>query len=185
MKTPAKIKLFFFGVITAFGALLIEMIASIIFPKETAFLFQEITFLLIVFVIIEEVFKLAVIWKASSALQNAKDFFVGAYLIGLGFSLTEIILAGLSAASGKNFSWLPLLGIFIIHTATCIFWGYAIFKKKGGIKHTITLAFFATAILHLIYNSIIIYSTSSAIIIVYLLILCALAFVAAKRLLPA
>jgi hypothetical protein len=185
MQIQIKIKLFFFGVIAAFGALLIEMIASIIFPKEIAFLFQQITFLLIIFVIIEELFKFALIWKASFAFQNAKDFFVGSYLIGLGFSLTEIILAGVSAASGKSFAWLPLLGIFIVHTATCVFWGLAIFKKKRGTKIAIALTLFVTVILHLAYNSIVIYSTSFIVIIAFLLILCALAFSATKKLLSA
>jgi hypothetical protein len=185
MQIQIKIKLFFFGVIAAFGALLIEIATSIPFPEQVAFLFQEITLLLIVLIIIEELFKFVVIWKASVFFQNARDFFIGAYLIGLGFSLTEIVLAIFSAASGKNFPWLPLLGIFIIHTATCIFWGYAIFKKKRSNKIAVASAFFTTVLLHLIYNSIIIYSMSSVFVLAYLLALCFLTLLATKKLLSA
>lgn len=183
MNIQTKTKLFFFGVIAAFGALLIEMIASIIFPQETAFLYQQITFLLILFAVAEELFKFAMVWKAVSNFQNARDFFISAFLIGSGFALTEISLAIFSTPSGQNTSWTALLGIFIVHTSTCVLLSYAIFLKKRSLKLAPIPILLFLIILHLIYNIIVIYSTGSAIVIAYLFALSILAFAAAKKLL--
>ena len=176
-----KIKLFFFGVLAACGSLLVEMAIAIPFPREMAFLFQELTFLLVVFIIIEELFKFFIIRKAASSFRIPGDFFVGAYLVGLGFSITEIFLAGLGAGLQEKLPWLPLLGIFIVHTTTCILWGLGIFYKKRGVKNSFFLALASTFFLHFFYNLIIIYASSPIFITPYLLAACALVFVFVRK----
>jgi hypothetical protein len=183
MDTAIKIKLFFFGAIAAFGSLFFELAVSIFFPKETAFLFNQITFLLILFVIIEELIKFFVIWKATSSFQAARDFFGVACLIGFGFSLTEIILASLNSAAGQHANWLPLLGIFIVHTSTCVLLGYGIYLKKRSAIITPLLFLLTAFLLHLTYNILIIYVANIFIIISYLCLLFILFTVATKKLL--
>ncbi|MFA6383138.1 MAG: PrsW family glutamic-type intramembrane protease [Parcubacteria group bacterium] len=182
MNNAIKIKLLLFGVIAAFGSLFFELAVSIFFPGETAFLFDQITLLLIFFVIIEELIKFFVIWKSVSFFQNARDFFLGACLIGFGFSLTEIIFASLNVAGGQHATWLPFLGIFVVHTSTCVILGYGIYLKKRSTIIIPLVSILIVFLLHLIYNILVIYGTGASIILSYLCILFILSIAVGKKL---
>jgi hypothetical protein len=183
MDNTTKIKLFFFGVIAAFGSLFFELAVSIFFPKETAFLFNQITFLLVIFVIIEELIKFFVIWKSISSFQNARDFFLGACLIGLGFSFTELIFASFNFTAGQHLVWLPFLGIFVVHTSTCVLLGYGVYLRKRSTMVALLLPILIAFLLHLAYNILVIYSADFFIIISYLCVLFISFIATAKKLL--
>jgi len=145
-----KIQYLFFGIIAALGALVVEIILSIIFTKEVAELTNQLTLLLFLLVITEESFKFSIIYKSISVLF----FFLPSFFISLGFALTEISLAYSHNAQipQTNLYWL-LAGVGIIHLITGLIEGYAAFVYKKTKRFLFPfLLFFLAISLHLIYN---------------------------------
>lgn len=148
------IKFIFLGFIAALGALAVEMVLAMLLPGEAALIFTQITFLLILLVATEELFKFAIMLKSVSATS----FFRPSFLISAGFALTEIFLAYSKNLGASPNNFYPLLaGVGIIHLTTGIICGYAAlaFKKTERTLTPLLLLILAIA-LHLIYNVVII-----------------------------
>jgi hypothetical protein len=145
-----NIKFIFWGFVTALGALAMEMALAVFFPGEMLAIFDRITFLIFLFVAIEELFKLAVIFRSVSAAA----FFRPSFLIGSGFALTEIFLAySKNAATAGPDLFLLLAGVGILHIVTSIICGFsAFYYKKNDSLALPSIAFFLALILHLVYN---------------------------------
>ncbi|MFA6973478.1 MAG: hypothetical protein WC238_01915 [Parcubacteria group bacterium] len=149
-----NIKFLLLGFIAALGALAVEMILTMLFPGEAALVFTQITFLLILLVATEELFKFAVMLKSVSTTS----FFRPSFLISAGFALTEIFLAYSKNTGIIQNNLYPLLaGVGIIHLTTGIICGYSAFAyKKTGRALTPLLLLILAIVLHLIYNVVII-----------------------------
>jgi hypothetical protein len=164
-----KIKFFFYGIITALGAMFVELVIKNILSAETTLatnFFTIITPSLILFALTEELFKFFIINKTTATLKKSVDIFYGSLFIGLGFAIAEISLLIAERASfvQDNYS-LALLGIMVIHLTTSLLFGYFSFHKN--LSTFITTIAIAT-ILHLTYNGLVVYDLSTAIVLTYL-----------------
>lgn len=180
-----KLKFFFYGIIAALGAMLVELVLKNILSSEISLdniFFTIITPSLILFALTEEAFKFAVINKAVSSLKNPGDIFSGALLIGLGFSLTDSlteIYLGFSVNFFEQTSYLlAILGILIVHLSTSLLFGYFSFKKSLFAKTIPAAVFIFATLLHLLYNIFIIYNLPLIIVLIYLSALLGLSFLA-------
>ena len=115
-----------------------------------AVVFDRITFLLILFAAIEELFKFAIIFRSVTATA----FLRPALLVGAGFALTEICLAySKNAGALSTELFLLLAGIGALHLITSLIGGFSAFSYKKSGRFMVPLAgFFLALILHLIYN---------------------------------
>lgn len=182
------LKLFFFGIIAALGAMVIELVLKNILSTEVSLannFFNIITPSLILFALVEEIFKFIVINKAVSLLKGPKNAFLGAFLIGLGFSLTEIYLAFSNNLFEQSNYLLAILGILIVHISTSLIFGYFSFKKSPLSKTIFAVIIISATLLHLLYNIFVIYNLSPTAISIYLFILLLLSFTVSYRLIKA
>lgn len=145
-----NIKFIFWGSIAALGALIAEVILSALFPTETLVLVKQITVLLFLLVVVEELFKLSFIFRAVSESSFLKQSF----FISVGFALTEIFLAYFkNVGSFSADLFLLLIGIGLLHLATGVLSGFSAFIYKQTKRLTVpSLLFFLAIALHLIYN---------------------------------
>lgn len=174
-----NIKFFFYGIISALGAMIIELVLKNILSSEISLgniFFTIITPSLILFALVEETLKFIVINKAVLSLKKSSEAFIGAFLIGLGFALTEIYLAFSNNLFEQSNYLLAILGILIIHISTSLIFGYFSFKKNPLSKTFFTVILIFATLLHLIYNIFIIYKLSPAIVLAYLFLLLLLSF---------
>ena len=152
-----KTKMLFFGMLTAAGALVFELFVLVISPAASEIFLGKISLMVIFGVLIEEFFKLAIIWKIYNLAQNKNSIFVNSIFIGLGFFLMEFIL---SASQNKTFIELAGLpqyfGPFLVHLSAAAIFGYYFYRfKKSAIIGV--FAFLSAIILHLAFNAAIIY----------------------------
>ncbi|HCP08902.1 MAG TPA: hypothetical protein DIT25_03850 [Candidatus Moranbacteria bacterium] len=163
-----NINLLFFGAIAALGALFIELLLNFALPGETDL--SEINFLLIMFVLIEELAKFSIIYKISDPAISCRQMFKNSFLIGLGFALMEISLLYLGDIVSRENILPALIGILSVHISTSLFLGFFIYKQtRLGLTAPGIILF--TTILHLAYNGMILHSISIWIIVFYFLTL--------------
>lgn len=126
----------FFGIIAASLALVFELFFSLTPNFESEILFQKVSWILVIFVLIEETIKLAFVWKnfsVSIERISKLQIFFQSLLIGLGFALTEAALktSGLLPGESINFtSYVPFFGAIIIHIGTSGLMGLFLIKAK-------------------------------------------------------
>lgn len=154
-----NIKFLFFGFIAALGALVVELLLSLIFPEQAAQIFAEITFLLFLLAVVEEMFKFSVLFRSVSATS----VFVPSLFVSAGFALTEVFLVYTqNAGIAQSGLYLLLGGIGMIHLVTGLICGYAAaFYKQTNRTIPASILFFLALVLHLIYNVAIIKSIKS------------------------
>ncbi len=127
---------FFLGILAAILALVLELFFSFSSALESESLFQKVSWILVVFVLIEEIIKIAFIWKNFSASINKiskLQIFFQSLLIGLGFALTEAALktSGLLLGESRNFtSYIPFFGAIVIHIGTSGLIGFLLTKTN-------------------------------------------------------
>lgn len=144
----------FIGIIAALGALIFELLILIIFPIASEIFLDKISFILILGVLVEESFKLIIIWKIYNLAQNKNNIFLNSIFIGAGFFLMEFVL---SVSAYRPLSVIKLAGLsqylgpLFVHLSTSAIFGYYFYKLK---KTFITGAFvfFLAIILHLAFN---------------------------------
>ena len=155
----------FIGVITALGALVAQFVVSIFYPEMAEIdLTRALSRALIISLLIEEFFKLAVIGKISARSPRRKEVFLNSILIGTGFSLAEISLNCLSqsaVSAGLIFSY---LGVFLTHTATSALYGYYFSSCAEKTLTEIIFIFILGGLLHFSFNISVIYSAGHWII---------------------
>jgi RsiW-degrading membrane proteinase PrsW (M82 family) len=127
---------FFLGILAAILALVLELFFSFSSTLESESLFQKVSWILVVFVLIEEIIKIAFIWENFSASINKiskLQIFFQSLLIGLGFALTEAALktSGLLLGESRNFtSYIPFFGAIVIHIGTSGLIGFLLTKTN-------------------------------------------------------
>jgi RsiW-degrading membrane proteinase PrsW (M82 family) len=136
---------FFEGILAAFGALILEL-SPTIFGST----FSETSLFFILFTAsIEEAVKYTFIYNHYLKLASKEKILSGAFFIGLGFAITEIILKRLSYE--KN-TIIPIAGIFLVHLLTAVLLGL-FFRKKN--QKPLFLSFIIVLLnifLHFFYN---------------------------------
>lgn len=146
------IKPFFFGILAAISALVLEQAAFIFIGDrmETEIAFK-ISWILVVSAMIEEALKYLLLYKNSAELNGKKEIIVSSFFLGLGFAMTEILLY----LSGQNIVWQsaawPLLGVLFVHLITSGYAGYLLAKKQNVYVIAIRALIF-NILLHLLYN---------------------------------
>ncbi len=159
-----KIKSFFLGILAAFGALVLEIMFSVIFPQSATEL-NGITFFLILIVLIEELAKGIFIYKNSLELQTGREIFENALLVGIGFSFIETIFNFMSPGAGsREIVLFGLAGALLVHLATSGIMGYYLAKNPAEKFSGFLKIIIPTFVIHLAYNSLLIYSWSYRII---------------------
>lgn len=151
-----QLESFFWGIIAALSALIVEIIFYIIIlffmGETTASLSQSFTFpeFIAVFAFIEEAFKYIVIFKRLRLPSVKKIGLVNVFFIGFGFFLFESVLI----VSTKTLPSLwPLLEIAIVHIGTAILiGGILIIKNTSKIVTNFVYAMAASLFFHIAYN---------------------------------
>ncbi len=125
---------FFWGIIAALGALVIELIAFIyfsIFSFHQADISFSALFIIPKFIIlgvfIEESFKYIIISKCVERMSLGRSYIINSLFVGLGFFLTEI---GLASTTGVLPRANILTEVAIIHIGTAGLIGYIIATKN-------------------------------------------------------
>ena len=165
----------FWGILTAFFVLIIEVIASEMVPQKPIFssTFPSVSWFFAISIVIEEIAKFTAIFKLVSGENSKMAVISKSFFFGLGFSSFEITLNLFRAdfafsSSSTSFS---LLGIFLFHILTVFYISYFItaFKFFRGIISTLVILFMI--VLHFSYNLAIIHEISPLFIYFLILIL--------------
>lgn len=173
------------GIIAAAGALFAELAINSLSPEKNFVsdnFFDSLTLPLILFAAVEEMFKFLVIYKSIGKIDSWRETFQKSLFIGLGFSLAEICLIYLMNAQNQGSRFVALLGILIVHISTSLLLGYFSLKLMTGRKSILLIAFLCATILHLIYNTLVIYNIGPWTFLVYLFVLLLLPLLAFYRL---
>lgn len=153
----SPIKSFFLGIIAALGALFLEFSFSLFFPVGAqALFFSQFSIFLIISAACEEVIKYAMIYKIFSAVEERITIITGSFLIGLGFSATEIFLNYYSKINLANIPFYFILGMIFIHIFTSVFAGIVVSKKQNPYFTAVRVLILNSAI-HIAYNLAVIY----------------------------
>jgi len=109
-----KLEAFFWGIMAALAALMIEFIILII-NQSIALQTPAVSLIygISLAVFVEEFFKYAVIWKISLKEKFVTTIFLNAFLVGVGFSLTEIALNILNRPDSWRTLFPAYLGLFL------------------------------------------------------------------------
>lgn len=153
-----KIELFFWGILAALGALLVEVLIAFglaAYQHQGATLdfefFNGSLALLVIFVLIEELFKYFIIAKKIEALSLGRSFIFNSLLMGAGFALTEIGLIVLQSG-GLTSDYSALGRIAVVHIATAGIMGYSFALGNPKRVSTAFRALLIPSVLHLAYN---------------------------------
>ncbi len=155
-----KSKSFFWGLVAGSGALVTEVFLLVIFsifnfPEEkiSFSVSQPKINWLIISALIEEFFKLIIIFKAARLFSRGKELIANSFLVGVGFATLEIISVAKNYFSEIAVAPEEVAGLFIIHGATAILMGcfFLWSKEKVKVKY-IFLSFLTATYFHLIYN---------------------------------
>jgi len=136
---------FFEGIIAAASALVLELSPAIFGVDliENSFYFFLFT------ASIEEIVKGTFIYSHYLKLETKEKILSGAFFIGLGFALTEIILKQLPYNKSML---LPITGVFLVHLLTATLLGIFLRKKDQNLLPLLFLLIIFNVILHLAYN---------------------------------
>lgn len=155
-----KLKFFFWGILAAAGALLVEVLLSLLFPAlVNPTLEAQLSSTLMVLVLVEEILIFAFTWKMATQTSQKNLIFPQAFAIGLGFSATEILQNAVLYPHFSLFLLSVYAGLLLVHTITALIYGYA-FTLRGAAFRDTWLAFFVGAVLHLLFNLAVIYNMS-------------------------
>ncbi|MFA5994144.1 MAG: PrsW family glutamic-type intramembrane protease [Parcubacteria group bacterium] len=172
------LKFFTFGLLSASGALAIELILvaliSILFNIniENNY-FNSITAFLIIAIILEEFFKLSLLRQLFFTTNEKSVKIYLALIFGSGFSFLEIfskLIAIPQATLLTVFSW-NFFGVFLIHVLTAGVLGCFLARKNGASLALAAQALLLASFLHLGYNLLIIYDQGAIATNTYLMII--------------
>ena len=140
------------GILAALAAGFLELAASLMseivpMPSGSEGVFFAPFFGLLIFALIEESVKLAILWKLVRNIPNEATFTLLLVLFGIGFGGTEIFIA---RAMFPEMPVPALVGIPALHLATAFLYGYAVRQNAPKFLWAASL-FFGTA-LHFSYN---------------------------------
>jgi hypothetical protein len=156
---------FFWGIIAALGALLLEFIFLFLYQllsfsgKEIAGVMLITTIPVIAFAsFFEEISKMLIIGKKIKNILTGHEVIVSSLFLGVGFSFIEI--ASIISQTGSS-QWQSLLQIAILHTGTAGIIGYLLLgtgNKYFLFSKTLIMAW----LIHFFYNFIVLKSDGGA-----------------------
>jgi hypothetical protein len=156
------------GIITAFGALFLELLLFTFFNLDlgAAYLYSNsLSWPLIFSAFLEESVKIVILYqilkKIIQAGMERKNIFLSALMAGLGFSLTEIFFNLFNSQISPSLSFRDIFGLLIVHTGTFAILGYVLAKKTGLSFLRFILFLPVVFLFHLFYNSLVLYQWSS------------------------
>ena len=153
------IKSFFLGILAAIGALFFELSFSLFFPEEKqAYFFTHFSVFLVLSALTEEIVKYAVIYKTFSAVEKKGAIIFGGFLVGLGFSATELFLNYYSGFDLLNIPYYFIAGLLLVHIFTSVFAANVVSKKQNPYFMATRVLIF-NSLIHILYNLGIIYLT--------------------------
>lgn len=127
-----RILIFSFGIAAAFGALVFQVIATIIFPAlENSSSLEKIGAFMFVTIFIEEFVKFILLWKISQNSKNQKNIFWSAIFLGSGFATTEIFLNLLNNNLSDTNLFFSYFGLFLLHIFTSSIYGLYLSEKEN------------------------------------------------------
>ncbi len=153
---------FFWGIIAAGMALVLQIFSIILFPdlNNSNFLQKHLVFVMLLFVFWEEGVKyLIALFKIISYSFSPKYILLNSIFAGMGFATIETIILWQKELSENFFpSNADLTGVILIHILTfaLIGQGLLLFKKKSSFWKSL-LIIIPPIILHLTYNLCVIY----------------------------
>lgn len=173
-----KLKMFFGGILSALGALVLEILVLILTTPLDAP--ATAPWLMPAGVLIEELFGLFLIGKLVSNYEKKKQAFPVALFFGLGFAIPEILLNLSGYVTFPQTLFLSYLNLLLIHTATAGILGY--YFSTGKISYRNSFLFLALAFSsHLLFNLAILFSLDYRLILIFPLIILFICFLAYKR----
>jgi RsiW-degrading membrane proteinase PrsW (M82 family) len=156
------------GIITAFGALFLELLIFTFFNLDLGAAYpysDSLSWPLIFSAFLEESVKIIILYqilkKIIQAGMERKNIFLSALMAGLGFSLTEILFYLFNSQINSHLSFRDVFGLLVVHTGTFAILGYALAKKTGLNFPRFALFFPVIFLFHLFYNSLILYQWNS------------------------
>jgi hypothetical protein len=159
-----KTKFFMLGIITALGALFLELLFFTFFNLkiDSPFLYSNsLNFTIIFSVFLEEIVKIIIFFQILKKIiqerARRKHIFLSAIMAGLGFATMEILFNLFNSQINRYLSWSDVFGLLTVHTGTFAILGYALAKKNNLNFSRFALFLPIVFSLHLLYNLIIIY----------------------------
>jgi hypothetical protein len=152
-----QLESFFWGIIAALGALIVEIITVMFFSFLTNQA-SEISFsqiftvpqFIILGVCIEEIFKYIIISKRIELLSMQRSYIINSFLVGLGFFSVELGLIFITGIFPTHIN--VLLEIAIIHAGTAGLIGYIVATKNPAKISTFIYAVISATFFHTSYN---------------------------------
>jgi hypothetical protein len=154
------IKYFSYGILAAFGALVLQFILIILFFSNVS-AYGEIMPISIPIILaaafIEEALKYAFIRKIYYGIEDKAKIMFCSLMVGLGFSSVELLSNLAKNKSADDLGNVYLWGVLFLHLATSGFIGLMFLKlgKKDSGFATIVLA--AAIVIHISYNLAVLY----------------------------
>jgi len=158
------IKAFFWGIIAALGALVLEFIVSEFFlaiplsktNSTTELFFSSISFLAIA-AIIEESLKYIVIRKRISVLFSQRSLIFASIFFGLGFFATEGFLIYGQIGMDLKIHYTEILEVALLHISTAGIAGYLIATKNQKQIKTVATTLILLFAVHFVFNMLVLY----------------------------
>lgn len=153
------IKLFFWGIITAGMALIVQILLTILSNIDIDLNKLAVTsiFFLASFVLIEELLKYLIITRRIIPFAKYKNkIIISSWVAGMGFSMIELFIL---YQNNITLNRLDLTQVALLHIFTFGFLGYRLATKKY--THIDLLAIIFVFILHFIYNFSALYFTNN------------------------
>jgi hypothetical protein len=155
-----QLESFFWGIIAALGALVVEFVAYIsisAYVNQTSLMAFSQLFavpqFIVLFAFIEEFFKYIVISRRIEMLSLEKSYLVNSFLLGLGFFGIELSFISMSMALPD---WKVLAEIAILHIGTAGLIGYNVATKNPKKIFTFIYILSVAVFFHSIYNFLVI-----------------------------
>lgn len=152
-----RIESFFWGIIAALGALILELAAFVAFSfleKSHASLSLSDFFIspssIIVAAIIEEILKLVIISKQIERISAEKDLLLNSFLVGIGFFAVELSLLALNGLPMPQTRY--ILEIAVLHAGTAGLIGYSVAIANNKKIYGFFPIVIFTTLLHASYN---------------------------------
>lgn len=143
---------FIAGILAALAAGFLELVASLMseivpMPSGSERDFFALFSGLLIFALIEEGVKLAILWKLARNIPNEATFTLSLVLFGIGFGGTEIFIA---RAMFPEMPVSALVGIPALHLATALLYGYAV--RQNAPKFLWAASLLLGVAFHFFYN---------------------------------
>lgn len=154
------IKPFFYGILAAFGALVLETIFGILTFNNgdtNQKIFAISILMIFLAAVTEETLKYIFIRKTYSEIEDKTKIISFSVILGLGFSSVELLSNLLKNNSLDNLGNAYFWGVLLLHLATSAFFGLMFLKlKRNGAGFTAIVLSLAI-IIHLSYNLSVLY----------------------------